>query len=59
MRKPKAQTMQAMEDRISRISPGAIVQLDEITGRNADKAIINAAIMLLKKYGITYRGYNV
>lgn len=54
MRKPKAQTMQAMEDRISRISPGASVQLDEITGRNADKAIINAAIMLLKKYGITY-----
>jgi len=56
MRKPKAQTMQAMEDRISRINPGAIVQLDEITGRNADKAIINAAIMLLKKYGVTYRG---
>lgn len=51
---PFEEAIEAIEWIIEAMEPGKIVRLSDIIGKNADRAITKATIMMLKKYGITY-----
>lgn len=48
------ETIEVIEGIIEAMEPGKVVRLRDIIGKNADRAITKATVMLLKKYGITY-----
>ena len=48
------ETIEVIERIIEALEPGKIIHLRDIIGKNADRAITKATVMLLKKYGITY-----
>ena len=48
-------TLEMIEKTIEQMEPGRVVRLCDITGTKMDKQINSATVMLLKKYGITYR----
>ena len=48
------ETVEVIEGIIEAMEPGKIIRLCDIIGKNADRAITKATVMLLKKYGITY-----
>ena len=48
------ETIEVVERIIEAMEPGKVVRLRDIIGKNADRAIAKATVMLLKKYGITY-----
>ena len=51
---PFEEAIEAIEWIIEAMEPGKVVRLSDIIGKNADRAITKATIMILKKYGITY-----
>lgn len=51
---PFEEAIEAIEWIIESMEPGKVVRLSDIIGKNADRAITKATIMMLKKYGITY-----
>lgn len=52
---PFEETIEAIEVIIEAMEPGKVVRLCDIIGKNTDRSITKATIMLLKKYGITYQ----
>lgn len=46
--------MEALEDKIASIPPGKTVKLPEIVSAYTEPTYIEAAKMLLKKYGVEY-----
>lgn len=51
---PFEEAIEAIEWIIEAMEPGKVVHLSDIIGKNADRSITKATIMILKKYGITY-----
>lgn len=51
---PFEEAIEAIEGIIEAMEPDKIVHLRDIIGKNTDRAITKATVMLLKKYGITY-----
>ena len=51
---PFEETVEQIEGIIEALEPGKVIHLHDIIGKNADRAITKATVMLLKKYGITY-----
>lgn len=51
---PFDEAIERIEGIIEAMEPGKVVRLRDIIGKNADREITKATIMLLKKYGITY-----
>ena len=52
--KDYTRALESIEEKIDSIKPGSTVRLDEIIGNFKEKKIIDAAKMLLMKYGIQY-----
>lgn len=52
---PFEETIEAIEGIIEAMEPDKVVRLCDIIGKNTDRSITKAAVMLLKKYGITYQ----
>ena len=48
------EVIERIEEIIEAMEPDKVVHLRDIIGKNADRAITKATVMLLKKYGITY-----
>lgn len=52
---PFEEAIERIEAIIEALEPGKEIRLQDIIGKNADRSITKATIMLLKKYGITYQ----
>lgn len=52
--KDNSTILETIERKIERIQPGTTVHLSEIIGQQAEKEIVAATKMLLRKYGIEF-----
>lgn len=48
------ETVEQIEGIIETLEPNDVIHLHDIIGKTADRAVTEATVMLLKKYGITY-----